>query len=109
MKNKFVLFVIVSFSLLTTAPSVLAASPQYNKGTVKVNKVANISCYNIYYKESAETKYTHAVRCLPNTSTSYTIQYLKRGVIYKYNVSAIDNSGNQGNWGIEKTLITSPM
>lgn len=109
MRNKFVIFIIASFSLLTTAPAVLAASPQYSKGTVNVSKVANIACYNIYYKESAEKRYTHAVRCLPNTSTSYTIQSLKRGVTYRYKVSTIDNSGSEGNWSGEKTLITSPM
>jgi len=108
-RNKFVIFVIASFSLLTTAPAVLAASTQYSKGTVNLSKVANITCYNIYYKESAEKKYTHAVRCLPDTSASYTIQSLKRGVTYKYNVSTIDKSGNEGNWSGEKTLISSPM
>ncbi len=109
MANKFVIFVITCFSLLSAAPAVLAVFPQYSKGTVKVNKVANISCYNIYYKESVEKNYTHAVRCLPSTSTSYTILNLKRGITYKYKVSAIDNSGNEGNWSTEKTLISSPM
>lgn len=51
--------------------------------------------YNIYYKETGDKTFKYAVPKIPWNATSYPILYLKKGVIYRYSVSAIDPSGKE--------------
>lgn len=59
--------------------------------TVDITPVANATSYNIYYKQSADQKFTNAVRNIPSSVHSYTISYLKKGVTYEYVVAAVVN------------------
>lgn len=89
----------VSASLVSAAT--MAA---YSKAVTKWNPTAGASSYNIYFKEAKAKSYNHAVVQLPSSSTSYTVSYLKRGVTYKYKVSAVDWSGKEFWWSNEKWM-----
>lgn len=59
--------------------------------------------YNIYYKEVGEPAYTHAVARLPREATSLKINFLKKGVGYRYQVAAFYDGAEH--WLGEKVLI----
>lgn len=102
----------IAATLFFSAQFVFAADTamqHYNKGTASWNPVDNVKCYNVYYKEMSDTKYVHAVRCVPKNMTSYVLGYLKQGVTYKYNVSAVLVNGKESSWSSEKTLSVSSM
>lgn len=69
----------------------------YNEAMVSWQPVAGAVSYNIYYGLTTDKKFTNAVRQIPATATSYTIQYLKKNVNYTYKVSAVglDIHGNK--------------
>lgn len=72
----------------------------YNEGMVSWRPVAGAISYNIYYGEVTDPKnfkFNHSVRQIPASATSYTIQYLKKNMSYKYEVTAVgvDIHGNQ--------------
>lgn len=81
----------------------------YSWAKVMWNSAPGAKWYNIYYKESGDKKWTHAVRRLPWNATSYTINYLKRGTVYWYNVSALNDAGKEYWWSGDKKLNSTPM
>ena len=109
--NKFFFFVTLLLVVILLAVKGVSAVQmvKYNWGKVMWKSVTGAKSYNIYYKESGDKKYMHAVPQLPWDATSYTIKFLKKGVWYKYNVSAVNNDGKEFWWSGEKILTTSPM
>jgi len=95
----------------TIVPGVSAATmtPWYSKGPAMWQGVSGARWYNIYYMDSTDKRYTHAVRNLPWNASSYTIGYLKRGHTYWYNVAAVNDAGREFSWSGNKKLMTSPM
>lgn len=79
------------------------------QGTARWDSVAGVSYYHVYYKETGETNYTHGVLNLPATSKAVTIQYLKPGVRYWYNVVAFNSSNQEISWGGAKKLRVNWM
>jgi len=72
--------------------AVLGASvfkPMYAQATASWANASWANGYNVYYKLTTDTKYTNAVRGLPQTSTTYTIQYLKKDAQYVYRVAGV--------------------
>ncbi len=80
---------------LFLSPFSFAATQKFAKGTITWQNVPGAVFYNVYYKETKEKNFTNAVRKLPNTSKSYTITFLKKGVSYQYKVTALDTSGKE--------------
>lgn len=111
MSKKILLSILLSLIILPLFSSSAFAVNivHYNKGTAVWNLQSGVKCYNIYYKESTDKKYVHAIRCLPNNITLYTIQYLKQNASYRYNVSAVNFSGKEIWWSGEKPLLVSFM
>lgn len=94
---------ILLFMVSLPTRTVQAADPAgWGKANVWWPQSNNASSYNIYYKESGEKTYTHAVRNLPHAAMSYTIGYLKSGVTYWYQVAAVDSSGKEYWWSEQK-------
>jgi len=67
----------------------------FNQATVPLPPVPNATSYNIYYRQSGEQSFSNAVRNIPPNVTSYTISYLKKGVNYEYQYSAVDKNGKE--------------
>lgn len=65
----------------------------FAEATVSLPQVSGASTYNIYYGETLP--FTHAVRNIPADMTTYTIQYLKKGVDYQYRVSGVNPQGRE--------------
>lgn len=96
-----------SFLVLSSffAPSISAANTaSYYQVKVKWQSVAGASYYNIYYKEKGAKNFNHAVRLLPANSVSYTIGYLRKGVVYQYNLAAVNDAKVEYWWSGLKTL-----
>ena len=103
--NKVLSIATVLGAFLVSVTSVSAATMQlFSKATTQWSSAQGASSYNVYYKESGAKIYNHAVRNLPKTSVSYTVSYLKRGVSYKYKVSAINSGGNEFWWSKEALM-----
>ncbi|MBI2616703.1 fibronectin type III domain-containing protein [Candidatus Gottesmanbacteria bacterium] len=104
------LFVLTVYPGNVHAAMTASSSQQsYAQGTVKWNTVSGAKWYNIYYKENGQAKWTHAVRRLPANATNYTIGYLKKSVVYWYQVAAVKENGAEFWWGALTKLMTSPM
>ena len=89
---KLFIIVVLLFIIFPLSTSPILAAPvqqQYNQSKVTWNAIPGAVNYNIYYKESNSKIWQHSVSNLPLT-TMYTIRYLKKGVSYKYIVSALD-------------------
>lgn len=96
-----------SFLLLSSffAPSVFAAgTPSYKQATVKWRSVSGARNYNIYYKEAGAKNFNYSVIMLPANAVSYTIGYLRKGVVYQYNLAAVNDAGAEYWWSGLKTL-----
>lgn len=94
-----------SLALLTLAGQNVFAVGMVNTGAGKAmwHTVSGAKYYNVYYKETADKKFTHAVRKLPQNATSFTISHLKNGVTYEYKVSALSDAGKEFWWsGVAK-------
>lgn len=87
-------FVLVLLVLVVSKVSA-QAKMSFNQAVVMWKSVNGAKYYNIYYKETGQQKYTHAVRNLPSSSTMYTIGFLKKGVTYWYTLSAVDYNGKE--------------
>lgn len=75
----------------------------FNEATISLPHIPNAVAYNIYYGE--KQPFTHAVRKIPPTVTTYTIQYLKKNVSYSYQISAINTQGREF-WFSPVTSVT---
>lgn len=80
------------------------AREYYRQVRVGWTPVTGADHYNIYYRETTETKYDHAVRDLPASMTEYTIAGLRTNVGYIYNLAAVDNKGVEFAWSGERRL-----
>lgn len=87
------------------------ASEKAGNGTYTVwwSSVNGANSYNLYFKESGEKMYTHAVAGLPSNASSYTIQYLKSNVTYVYTIAAVDNGGKEFWWSTPKSFWGNGM
>jgi hypothetical protein len=65
----------------------------FAEATITFPQIPGASAYNIYYGDSVP--FTHAVRKIPASMATYTIQYLKKGVNYQYKISAVDIQGKE--------------
>jgi len=78
--------------------------------TVTMPTTPGAVSYNIYYKQTNETKFTNAVRKVSPSIRTYTISYLKKGTAYQYRVSALGTDGKEYGWSEIKTLTNlQPM
>lgn len=95
---------LLSASSVSAAPPPPMQMPQvapvqlYSWATTSWWPVQNAVAYNIYYRESGDTMYNYSVIRLPQTSTSYNVGYLKRGVSYAYRVGALNWQGAEFWW-----------
>lgn len=91
--------------LLTIAgQAVFAAGMNTAWGRAMWKPVPGARFYNVYYKETADKKFTHAVRKLPWNSTGITISSLKNGVTYWYRVSALNDEEKEFWWSPARKL-----
>jgi len=65
----------------------------FSQATIPLPQLQEVTSYNIYYKQTSDKTFTHAVRNIPANVTSYTISYLRKGVAYQYEVSAVGPGG----------------
>lgn len=77
-----------------TMASVSAATEKWNQATLKWRVVDGAASYNIYFKETGQTWFTHALT-VPGDATSYTITYLKKGRGYHYSIMAVNGEGRE--------------
>ncbi len=107
--------VILPIVILIAAITVIRRSPStqtvlgvttsaFREEIVKWNSVPNATGYNIYYKEKSDKDYTNAVRNLSVSTTSYTINFLKKNVDYQYYITAYDSSEKEF-WSSAKKWI----
>lgn len=100
---------LLALAMIASGGAFATGQAAFSWAKVMWNPAPGVLMYNIYYKESADKTWTHAVRSLPSNSTSYTIKYLKRGVVYWYNLAAVNGSGSEYWWSGVKKLDSSPM
>ena len=67
----------------------------YQQSIVALPSISGAVAYNIYYKSTADKSFIHSVRKIPATVRFYTISYLKRGVSYEYQISAVNSGGRE--------------
>lgn len=79
--------------------------PMFAQTTVQIPQIEGARSYNIYYWVATDTTFTHAARNIPATSTSFTVEYLRKGVNYVYKISAVNQRGAEF-WFSESTPIT---
>ena len=72
--------------------------------TILMPQVPGAVAFNIYYKKTNEPNFTHAVRHISPSTTSYTISYLKKDTSYQYKISAISASGAEFWWSPITTI-----
>lgn len=82
------------------------AKGMWNKATIMWKAVPNAVSYNVYYKESNNKTFDHAVRNV--NATMITINALKPGRTYWYRISALDGTGSEFWWSPVKKLPTMP-
>jgi len=83
------------FVLFAAQTSFATTAQKFSQGKVKNQPaVLGAKTYNVYYKESQEKKFTHAVR-LPANFAEYTINSLKKGTNYIYTIVAVDAQGKE--------------
>lgn len=101
----------VSSAFAQTGSVATTPAESFNQATVTWPLVTGAKCYNIYYGKTSKTlpMWKHSVRCLPNTSWSYTIGYLKMNTSYSYSIAALNYAGKEFSWTPIALLVTSPM
>lgn len=67
----------------------------WNEATIQLPQINGVNSYNVYYKAVSDPTFIHAARNIPATSTYYTLSYLRKGTLYEYRVSAVDNTGTE--------------
>ena len=67
----------------------------YSQSIIALPSINGAVAYNIYYKSVSDKTFIHSVRKIPATVRFYTISYLKRGVSYEYQVSAVNFEGRE--------------
>lgn len=67
----------------------------YEKASVSLPKSPSASSFNIYYRRSTDTGFPYSVRNIPATQTSYTILYLRKGILYQYKIAAVGKDGQE--------------
>ena len=67
----------------------------YQQAVVALPGIDGAVAYNIYYKSTTDKTFIHSVRKIPATVRFYTISYLKRGVPYEYQISAVNSGGRE--------------
>ncbi len=85
-------------SLSRSVAGVSIARGLFDQSTISLPQVAGATTLNIYYKQTAEQTYTHAVSNIPAGIKTYTISYLKKNTQYNYKISAADRSGGEFWW-----------
>ncbi len=99
---------LVSAASMAHSNAMMMKAPLFSWGKAMWKAAPGVKYYNVYYKESGDKMFTHAVRWVPANMTSYDIKSLKRGVQYWYNVSAVDWSGKEYWWsGLKKLSFWS--
>lgn len=108
MKNftKILSLVLFTVALYFTSAQPASAAMQMpnGKATIWWRPAAGASKYRIYFREASEKMWTHAARGLYAPATSYTITYLKPGVVYKFQVAAVKDDGAEFWWSPVKTF-----
>jgi hypothetical protein len=79
----------------------------YAQTTVAIPHVDGAVAYNIYYKQTADTKFTNAVRKIPTNVAMYTISYLKKNANYEYKISALNPAGREFWWSEIQTFTAT--
>ena len=84
------------------------ARGMFDQQTIDMPQIhpGDVVAYNIYYKETTEKTYTHAVRKLPTSLTKYTISYLKKNKEYQYVIAGLNGAGKEIWWSEIKTFFS---
>ena len=94
---------VLLFLVLATPRHAQAAEPAgWGRATLSWTSAPHANSYNLYFKEAGKKMYTHSARDLPGNSTSFTVDYLKKGMTYWYSVAALDASGKEYWWSSAK-------
>lgn len=72
--------------------------PFLAESTVYWAPVEGAVSYNLYYKTESESEFTNSVSSIPANVHHYTISYLRKGVVYQYRISAVDQNGKEFWW-----------
>lgn len=95
-KVLFVCSLILLFMVIAPKPVTYASEPAgWGKATVSWQQASGAVKYRIYYRESGEKSFTHAAQGIPPEAREYTINYLKSGVSYHYQVVAVSGDGSE--------------
>ena len=105
----FVLFIFafVLFAKPNVTQSVAGVSVArglFSQTTVSLPQINGAVSYNIYYKQTSDATYRHAVRKVPASIATYAISYLKKGTSYQYRISAVNPAGREFWWSEPQTL-----
>ena len=103
------ILLILFLSQALTSQAFASSSERFNQGVVTWNLVYGAKCYNIYYRRTTQTNWTHSVKCVPNNMWQYTIHCLKQGVSYVYAVAALNYAGKEISWTPITPLVSTPQ
>lgn len=70
----------------------------YVQSTITLPHVADASSYNIYYSPASNGSFPYSVRNISNDTSSYTISYLRKDIVYQYKISALNKTGKEIWW-----------
>lgn len=103
------LFVVIAVThknqVTQSVAGITIARGLFSQTTVTLPKIDGAVAYNIYYKQTSDSKYTNAVRRVPTTVSTFLLSYLKKGEAYDYKISALNSSGKEFWWSETKPLI----
>ena len=85
----------LAVAMMFSFASSVHAAEQFNQATLKWRTVDEASSYNIYFKETGQSGFTHAISNLPGNATSYTVTFLKKGRGYWYAITAVNSDGKE--------------
>lgn len=100
----------VKRSLSQSVAGVSVARSLFFESRVYWGRIDGAASYNVYYKKKTDGDFVHAVRNLSFETTSYTLQYLRKGSDYEYKVAAVDAQGKEYWWSpVEPITDFQPM
>jgi hypothetical protein len=85
-------------ALLRTLAGTGMFKSMYVQSMIKLPHITDASSYNIYYSPASNGTFPYSVRNISNTTSSYTISYLRKDISYQYKISALNKAGKEIWW-----------